>query len=182
LAHGPKDRFADRVRDVATGSITRVDAARNLGTFVHPRVSSITGVDNRLKRVRIPASELDIHVSLDIDMCRKQGTYKIAVISVTSTIATREPPGRLSLALCPPTTEEWGIPVGLIEDVRGVDPALRTVGPARLGGALTAGILHVIVEVIQTSGRVIARGEMDITTHGGSITVAVLVGKADAGA
>lgn len=114
-------------------------------------------------------------------MCRKQGTYEICVKSVTGTIATREPPRRLSLALCPPRTEEGGIPVDLIEEVRGVDPARRTVGHAGSGGPRTAGKLHVVVKVIQTNRRVIARREMDISTHGGSKTVAVLVGKAHAG-
>jgi hypothetical protein len=82
------------------------------------------------------------------------------------------------LALCPPRTEERGIPVDLIEEVRGVDPARRK--PTGSGGPRTAGKPHVVVKVIQTSRRVIARGKMDISTHGRSKSVAVLVGKAHA--
>jgi hypothetical protein len=84
----------------------------------------------------------------------------------------------MALALSPFVGKKRCVPVNLIEEMRQVDPAKRTVELATTTSACTTRELVVLPEVIQTSSRVIARREVDISAQRRSISVTVLIGKA----
>jgi hypothetical protein len=98
---------------------------------------------------------------------------------VASGITISEHERLLSLTRSPSAGKQWSVPVELVEEMRGMDPARRTVVFAT-SGACTAGELHVLLEVTQTRSRIIAGREVDIRTQRRSISIAVLVGKAHA--
>jgi hypothetical protein len=86
----------------------------------------------------------------------------------------------LSLTWRPQILEQRSVPVDFIKYVWGVDPAGRAVLFAA-SSALAAWKLHILFIVIKTSGRVVARREVDVGTERRSETIAVLVREAHTG-
>src|SRR5271155_411476 len=91
---------------------------------------------------------------------------------VASGISIRKNKRLRSLTLRPFICKQRGVPVHLVEHMRGVDPSRRAVLLAT-GGTRTAWELHVVLVVCQTSSRVVTRGKVDIGTERRGITIAV---------
>jgi hypothetical protein len=99
---------------------------------------------------------------------------------VSGVVSVGEDKWLLALTLGPPVHKQWCVPVDFVEDVRDMDEARRTVlFPARSTSTTRPG--HVVLVVIEASGRVVAGWEVDVGTERGGVAVAVHVRKADAG-
>lgn len=99
---------------------------------------------------------------------------------VSGVVSVGEDKWLLALALSPPVHKQWRVPVDFVEDVRDVDEARGTVlFPTR--STRTAGPGHVVLVVVEASGRIVAGWEVNVGTEGRGVAVAVYVWKADAG-
>lgn len=99
---------------------------------------------------------------------------------VSSVVPVGEDKWLLALALGPPVHKQWRVPVDFVEDVRDMGEARGTVlFPTRSTGTARPG--HVVLVVVEASGRVVAGWEVDVGTEGGGVAVAVHVWKTDSG-
>jgi len=91
--------------------------------------------------------------------------------TVASWVTIGENERLLSLSLSPLVGKFGSVPVNLIEQVRNVNPALRAV---TLGWES-----HIVLVVMETGGRVVARWEVDIRSKRRGISVTVPVWESD---
>jgi hypothetical protein len=87
--------------------------------------------------------------------------------TVTGGVAIGENEGLLSLIRCPVICEQRSVPVDLVEKMRLVLPTFWAVSVGRE--------LHVGLVCVQPCGGIVARWEVNISTQGRSIAIAVLI-------
>lgn len=130
-----------------------VDTADEARASVDTGVTSIAVVDDLLKGLLIPAGN------------------KVTVDGEASSITVGKDEGALlANKVLEAIDQSVSVPVGLIEDVRGVNPPL---GAVLLAVAGIGGEGHVVLVVVHTSLGVVARREVDIGSHGRGISITV---------
>lgn len=156
LVQQTRHLLVDGACDGAAGARV-VDTTLKTGALVHTVVTRVAVIDNLLQGALVPAG------------------YEVGVEGVASHITVGEDEWLLALTGGPEGAEEEGIPVDLEEEMRSVGPARGAVGASRSLNALARREDHVGFVGLETGGRVVTRGEVNIGTHGRGITIAALV-------
>lgn len=132
------DLLVDQGRN---GAAAAVQAVGQIRALVHTRVTSVASVDDVLEDIFIP------------------GSHEIGVATEASDITVGEDERLGALVRGPAARKGLGVHVGLVEDVRSVNPASRAVrlAIAGIGGEGSVGLV-----AGQAGGGVVARGEVDV--------------------
>lgn len=125
--------FIDKVRNIARCAWI-INPTDKTWALIHTRVTSVAVVNYLLKSRDIPSTD------------------EIAVQRVSCFITVGQDERLRALALSPHICEQGRVPVHLIEYMRRVNPALRTV----LQVSARGGKCHILLVVIEARGGVIA--------------------------
>ena len=140
LVQGTSDLLIDFGFDSAVVLVETVEETR---AVVHTKGTSVASVDDVLEELLVPAS------------------HEVSVAAVASNVTVGEDERLLALSLSPAALEFVSVPVGLVEEMRNVDPALGAVEVA----VVVLGVGHVVLEVGKASLGVVTRWEVNISSE-----------------
>lgn len=124
-------------------AVVLVETVEETRAVVHTSSTSVAGVDDVLEELLVPAG------------------HEVSVAAVTSNVTVGEDKRLLALSLSPAALEFVSVPVGLVKEMRNMNPALGAVEVA----VVVLGVGHVVLEVGKASLGVITRREVDISSE-----------------